>query len=181
MSLDIKQHDDNNYNPAKIIERTYHPPNNTDQPDRAQLTQQLFDKEEWAPCDNVSGESLECQNALTNVKRFKCTVCFNVTNKKSNLTAHQSTHSGEKPFKCLYCDYATAQKSHLTTHQRRHTGDKPFKCLDCDFATAWKSYLINHQRKHTGEKPFKCSVCDYAASQKSNLTTHQRKHSGDIS
>ena len=70
-SLDIKQHDDNNYNPAKIIERTYHPPNDTDKPDTAQLTQQLFDKEELAPCDNVSGESLECQNALTNVKRFK--------------------------------------------------------------------------------------------------------------
>ena len=43
VSLDIKQHHDSNYTPAKTLERTYHPPNNTDQPDRPQLTQQLFD------------------------------------------------------------------------------------------------------------------------------------------
>ena len=84
-SSHIKQHDDNNYNPAKILKRTYHPPNNTDKPDTAQLTQQLFDKEKLAPCDNVSGESLECQNALTNVKRFKCNVCFYATNKNQIL------------------------------------------------------------------------------------------------
>ena len=118
----------------------------------------------------------------TGEKPFACDLCEYRCASKGQLTKHMRTHTGEKPFACDLCEYRCAQKGQLTSHMRTHTGEKPFACPHCSYHGADKSALNRHIRIHTGEKPFACKICEYRAAVKSALDKHiKRNHPGSSS
>lgn len=131
-----------------------------------------------------------CQQSKTVVpKRYECSFpgCHYSTIRKSDMTIHIRTHTGEKPFKCPYanCNYAAVTKSILGIHLRTHTGEKPLKCPypNCSYSSANHSNLKVHMRTHTGEKPFRCTFpnCSYASITSSDLKKHLRTHTHEKS
>ncbi|GBM56191.1 hypothetical protein AVEN_35176-1 [Araneus ventricosus] len=46
----------------------------------------------------------------------QCSLCPYSTSKKSNLTLHIRTHTGERPHQCTICRKSFKQRAHLQTH-----------------------------------------------------------------
>ena len=120
-------------------------------------------------------------------KKYCCTHldCDYATNKKSHLTTHMRTHTGERPYVCQEdgCTAAFASSSQLTNHTRTHTGERPYVCQEggCTAAFTRSSHLTIHMRTHTGERPYVCQEggCTAAFTRSSNLTEHMRTHTGE--
>ncbi|XP_073537041.1 uncharacterized protein [Phyllobates terribilis] len=112
------------------------------------------------------------------MKKFSCSQCGKCFNRKSNLSKHKKSHTGEKPFSCKECGKCFNEKSDLFRHQRIHTGEKPFSCPQCGKYFNQKPGLVRHQRIHTGAKPYSCSKCGKCYNVKSNLVRHEWVHTG---
>ncbi|XP_061476084.1 zinc finger and SCAN domain-containing protein 23-like [Rhineura floridana] len=108
-----------------------------------------------------------------------CHVCGKVFRRRSNLIAHERTHSGERWYNCSECGKSFVSRAAFLIHQRVHTGEKPYKCSYCGKGFNTGSSLTRHKRIHTGEKPYKCLDCGKRFNDYSNFIVHKRIHTGE--
>jgi hypothetical protein len=112
--------------------------------------------------------------------RVECGQCGRRFRGRTELEAHERTHTGEKPLQCSTCGKSFAHCSNLRAHERTHRGEKPYPCPhpDCGKCFAHTTSLREHLRTHTGEKPFACDFpgCRKCFAGKSNYRRHRRLH-----
>ena len=94
--------------------------------------------------------------------QFKCRLCGKITGFKSDLDMHMSVHYEEKKWHCPYddCDREFKRKSDLTAHEVTHTGED-FICefAGCKYKNKDPRLMKRHQRVHTKKKTVKCPDC----------------------
>lgn len=92
----------------------------------------------------------------------------------SSLTVEPSRY---RKYVCDFpaCHKAYGKKSHLTCHWRTHTGEKPFECI-CGKKFTRSDELARHNRTHTGEKKFTCPYCAKKFMRSDHLTKHAKRH-----
>ncbi|XP_077186731.1 zinc finger and SCAN domain-containing protein 26-like isoform X1 [Paroedura picta] len=124
-------------------------------------------------------ESLVPPAAPPSERGHGCHVCGKAFRRRSNLIAHERTHSGEKWYNCSDCGKSFVSRAAFLIHQRVHTGEKPYKCSYCGKGFNTGSSLTRHKRIHTGEKPYECLGCGKRFSDYSNFIVHKRIHTGE--
>ena len=71
------------------------------------------------------GKGAAGKKKMKTAKRYACNFCAYHTSKKSNLTTHMRSHTGERPYACDFCAYRASRKGSLTSHiRRRHDGGR---------------------------------------------------------
>ena len=114
------------------------------------------------------------------VKKHKCPQCDLTFRCKSELAAHELTHTGTKPFKCSVCSKAFSRKQILKEHFRLHSGECPYKCDECPEAFRFRSGLNFHKNKvHLEDRPHKCPRCNKTFAVLATLHGHMRLHTGE--
>ena len=79
---------------------------------------------------------------------FKCSVCYKIFNKKTNLKTHIfSVHGERRCFECLNCNKKFKRKDHLKIHRL-------------------------HQHENIKKKPFQCDICYVSFKMKANMKKH---------
>ncbi|XP_077187448.1 uncharacterized protein LOC143834506 [Paroedura picta] len=117
-----------------------------------------YPTEDWDASMDSLGEAFESsfqQQFYPGGRMYPCTECGRIFNRKSTLTRHWRTHTGEKPYSCLDCGRSFSLNLNLLTHQMTHTGEKPYKCPDCGQSFTRSTSVTRHQRSHQDGSPYK--------------------------
>lgn len=57
----------------------------------------------------------------TQVKPFRCEVCFKRFGRPEKVRVHMRTHTGERPYKCPICGRGFTQKNDMLKHTNVHS------------------------------------------------------------
>nr|XP_008103725.1 PREDICTED: zinc finger protein 629-like [Anolis carolinensis] len=173
--------------------------------------QDEYPKEDWDASVDSLGEVFEGsfqEQFYSGGQVYPCSECGRIFNRKSTLTRHWRTHTGEKPYSCVDCGRSFSLNLNLLTHQMTHTGEKPYKCPDCGQSFTRSTSVTRHQRSHQEEGPctnesweesflypcpvpfpfpippveeksFVCPDCGEAFVHSGSLSRHMRMHQGE--
>uniref|UniRef100_A0A3B4B4Q2 C2H2-type domain-containing protein n=1 Tax=Periophthalmus magnuspinnatus TaxID=409849 RepID=A0A3B4B4Q2_9GOBI len=123
---------------------------------------------------NENLQEHKARNCAVTAQVHKCPKCSETFSRKSQLSSHMVTHTGEMPYECSICAERFVLKKHLNHHMMRlHGFPKPHACPECDKSFMSKSELrIHDSSKHKGEKPFVCEECGHRATSRNGLRMH---------
>ncbi|XP_055079079.1 telomere zinc finger-associated protein [Periophthalmus magnuspinnatus] len=123
---------------------------------------------------NENLQEHKARNCAVTAQVHKCPKCSETFSRKSQLSSHMVTHTGEMPYECSICSERFVLKKHLNHHMMRlHGFPKPHACPECDKSFMSKSELrIHDSSKHKGEKPFVCEECGHRATSRNGLRMH---------
>ncbi|EEC13498.1 zinc finger protein, putative [Ixodes scapularis] len=80
-------------------------------------------------------------------------------------------------FQCRYCTYRSDYRTNVVAHERTHTGERPFHCTLCSRSFTQKGNLHHHMQSHTKPQPHVCPVCNQSFSDEFGLNQHLQSHS----
>lgn len=81
------------------------------------------------------------------VKKFKCKDCNYESDIKSNLKAHEKTHSDRNLLSCEICSQTFVNKYVLARHMNRHSKLVEFKCTICASVFPRKDSCDYHEQQ----------------------------------
>lgn len=117
--------------------------------------------------------------------------CDYFTTDIMQLQKHEKENHAELlPFKCGHCGTSFKKKSSLSNHVKSHSGEFICSWNECRFRTnsslilnrhmmSHKDYIINTNPLH--EKKFICKLCRKVFTKRASIINHIRSHSGNYS
>ena len=110
--------------------------------------------------------------------RYKCAICDKVCAFKSDLDMHILKHGEEKRWFCSFkdCDRDFERKSDLTAHEITHSGEE-HKCTfpKCTYTNKDPRLVKRHHRVHTQEKTVKCTICPKTFTYYQQMKRHRNR------
>ncbi|XP_071502609.1 uncharacterized protein [Diadema antillarum] len=107
---------------------------------------------------------------------FPCSICEVLLYDKTDLKAHEKTHTSILDrVKCDSCSRTFANETRMKRHRNNvHTKDIAYPCTLCEKVFYIKNRLKEHMVTHSGKREHKCDVCGMEFFLAHQLKTHQK-------